>query len=152
MNKKFRLITSLVIVIAMFLCIPINLKAETYDTDKYEIKPISEENMMTFEEFWEQAEDITPEELPEGLIPQEFESEEDAYKYFKEYEPEFVLKGHIYNYEEDLYVMDEELAEDIDIEAFEDMLEKLNTDEEYNGLGYSVYSVSATSNTKFSKN
>lgn len=54
---------------------------------------INNEIEMTAEEYFDTWETISEDELPEGIIPLEFDSEEEAYNYLKENDEEWLTSG-----------------------------------------------------------
>lgn len=54
---------------------------------------VDDKTEMSAEEYFDTWETISEDELPEGLIPLEFESEEEAYSYLKENDEEWLTSG-----------------------------------------------------------
>lgn len=54
---------------------------------------VDDKTEMSAEEYFDTWETISEDELPEGLIPLEFESEEETYSYLKENDEEWLTSG-----------------------------------------------------------
>lgn len=69
---------------------------------------VDDKTEMSAEEYFDTWETISEDELPEGLIPLEFESEEEAYSYLKENDEKWLTSG-----DEIFVVAFEEVSEEV---------------------------------------